>query len=274
MLGIITSLFGGGFCKCLLLAALRDGMWHEGDLRGCSWGFLLLLKIFQVSLSPCSTLFLFLPTFLLAPLLLTRHWGCVAPPTIHKKHRVSGYEYLAKGVQGSQVEMQLLEEMCCFGLYWILGLIKKPALLPHGQAAPASQREWYFYLWSYKSSLHLLFCQSLLPLPATRGYSAAYLLKSPRFIFFYGVDPSCWSKNQLYKRCMMHTHLSGDGREPSKALQGADETFPGSGWDKKVINSSTWGIFPFPPTAITFSFSKTQISRLNLHFHSWEWLQN
>lgn len=53
--------------------------------------------------------------------------------------------------------------------------------------------------------------------------------KKSRIYFFNGVDPSCQSKNQLYKRCVMHTHLSGGGTEPSKALQGADETFPGSG---------------------------------------------
>lgn len=275
MLGIITSLFGGGFCKCLLLAALRDGMWHEGDLRGCSWGFLLLLKIFQVSLSPCSTLFLFLPTFLLAPLLLTRHWGCVAPPTIHKKHRVSGYEYLAKGVQGSQVEMQLLEEMCCFRLYWNLGLIKKPALLPHGQAASASQREWYFYLWSYKSSLHLLLCQSLLPLPATRGYSAAYLLKSPGFIFFlWG-----WPKLLVQEPTLQEVH---DAHPPQWWWNRAQQSSAGCRWNipwlrvrQKGDKQQHLGNIPLPTYHHHFlSFSKTQISRLNLHFHSWEWLQN
>lgn len=148
MLGIITSLFGGGFCKRLLLAALRDGMRCEGGLPGCSAAFLFLLQISQVSLSPCCTLFFFLPSFLLAPLLLTRHWSCVAPPTIHMKHRTSHCKISSKGCSlqvGSQAEKQHLEEMCCFGLYWILWQFMKSApswLLPHGQAAPASQGEW------------------------------------------------------------------------------------------------------------------------------------
>jgi len=44
--------------------------------------------------------------------------------------------------------------------------------------------------------------------------------------------------HHLYKMRVMHTHLSGGGVEPSKALQGADETFPGSRWDERVITAA------------------------------------
>lgn len=277
MLWITTSHFGEHFSKCLQLASLRDGMWAEGGLWGCSAGFLFPLKIFQVSLSPCSTPVLFLPSFLLAPLLLTRHWGCAAAPTIHEKHRMPGYKYLAKGVQvGSQAETQ--EEMCCFGLYWILGLITKPApswLLPHGQAAPASQREWEFYLWSYKSSLHLLLCQSLLPLPATRAYSAAYLLKrSPGFIFLWGWPKLLVQEPTLQEVC--------DAHPPQWWWNRAQQSSAGCRWNipwlmvrQKGDKQQHLGNIPLPTYHHhLLSFSKTQISWFNLHFHSWEWLLN
>lgn len=44
--------------------------------------------------------------------------------------------------------------------------------------------------------------------------------------------------NHLYKMHMMRTHLIGDGTEPSKALQGADEMPRGSWRDKKVITAA------------------------------------
>lgn len=77
--------------------------------------------------------------------------------------------------------------------------------------------------------------------------------------------------NHLYEMGMMHTHLSGGGTEPSKALQGADETFPGS---RKGYNSSTQGTFPSPPTAATFilSWKHKQANSIYIFIAGSKWL--
>lgn len=57
--------------------------------------------------------------------------------------------------------------------------------------------------------------------------------RQPRSCFYMGLF-----MNHLYKMHMTHTHLSGGGTEPSKALQGTDEMFPGSWRDKKVVTAA------------------------------------
>lgn len=94
--------------------------------------------------------------------------------------------------------------------------------------------------------------------------------KKVQRLFFYGVNPIHQTMNHLYKMHMTHTHLSGGGIGPSKALQGTDETFPGSQQDERVVTAAPGNIPPPTYRHHLLSLLKTQTSQPNLHFHSWE----
>lgn len=128
-----------------------------------------------------------------------------------------------------------------------------------GQTASVSQREWQFCLWCYQSSLHLSLCQGLLVVPATRAYYAAHLFKkqtikqtnkTAKELFLYGV---------VHEPPLQDAH---DAHPPQWRWNRAQQSSAGHRWNvpwlmerQKGGNSSTWGIFPFPPTATSFSLS-------------------